>query len=149
MSQENDTMTASAEDRVNTLRDALPEGGLLAGKQWLLSPQPLALPRKIVGQLERLGHQLALFQSAANTLYQQSVKGKAPGWLAAYLDAGKPEALLNYARHPALREELPGIIRPDLIWGEEGFAITELDSVPGGIGPVSYTHLTLPTIYSV
>ena len=140
MSQENDTMTASAEDRVNTLRDALPEGGLLAGKQWLLSPQPLALPRKIVGQLERLGHQLALFQSAANTLYQQSVKGKAPGWLAAYLDAGKPEALLNYARHPALREELPGIIRPDLIWGEEGFAITELDSVPGGIGLTAWLN---------
>ena len=52
----------------------------------------------------RLGHQLALFQRAANTLYFQSVKGKAPAWLAAYLDG----------RCPGLREELRGV------WADEG-----------------------------
>src|SRR3989442_8257931 len=29
---------------------------------------------------------------------------------------------------------LPGVIRPDLILAEDGFMISELDSVPGGIG---------------
>ncbi len=76
MSQNKGTIANCAKERIDTLRKALPEGGLLAGKQWLLSPQPLALPRKIVEQLERLGHQLSVFQSAANTLYRQSVKGK-------------------------------------------------------------------------
>jgi len=122
------------EERIDTLRASFPEGGLFAGKQWLLSPKPLPLSRKTVEQLERLGHQLAMFQSAANTLYRQSVKGKAPAWLASYLDAGKPQSIINSGRCPALWEELPRIIRPDLIWGESGFSITELDSVPGGIG---------------
>ena len=140
MSQNNSTITDSDKERIDTLRATLPEGGLLAGKQWLLSPQPLALPRKIVDQLERLGHQLSVFQSAANTLYRQSVKGKAPGWLAKYLDAGKPETLVNYGRQPSLREEVPRIIRPDLIWEEDGFAITELDSVPGGIGLTAWLN---------
>ena len=104
----------SAKERINALCEALPEGGLFADKKWLLSPQPLALPQGVVAQLERLGHQLSVFQSAANTLYRQSVKGKAPGWLANYLDAGKPDSLVNYGRNPALREAVPRIIRPDL-----------------------------------
>ena len=138
-------MPASEKGRVIALRDALPEGGLFADKEWLLSPQPLTLPQKIVEQLERLGHQLSVFQSAANTLYLQSVKGKAPGWLADYLDAGKPDSLVNYSRNPALREAVPRIIRPDLIWGEDGFAITELDSIPGGIGLTAWLNQTFAT----
>ena len=33
-----------------------------------------------------------------------------------------------------IRGDLPGIIRPDIMVTDEGFSITELDSVPGGFG---------------
>ena len=145
MSQNNGTKINLPGERIDALRASLPQGGLFANKQWLLSPKPLALSPKTVEKLERLGHQLAVFQSAANTLYRQSVRGKAPAWLAGYLDAGKPQALIDYARHPALREEVPRILRPDLIWGEEGFAITELNSVPGGIGLTAWLNQVFST----
>ena len=35
------------------------------------------------------------------------------------------------------KSQLPGIIRPDVIVTEDGFAVTELDSVPGGFGLTS------------
>jgi hypothetical protein len=47
---------------------------------------------------------------------------------------GKPEFVVEYGRMNRFRQALPGIIRPDLIWTEEGIIATELDSVPGGIG---------------
>ncbi len=134
------TAPVTAADRVAAVRGAMPEGGLFADKDWLVSPQPLALPAKVVDELGRLGHQLALFQRAANTLYLQSVKGKAPAWLAGYLDAGKPPELVERSRHPALRDALPRVIRPDLIWTEDGFAITELDNQPGGIGLTAWLN---------
>lgn len=120
--------------RVEAIRDAFPEGGLFADMKWQLSPDPLRLPRKVVKELESLGHQLALFQRASDTLYRQSVNGKAPEWLASYLDAGKPAELIERSRHPAFTESVPRVIRPDLIWTDDGFAITELDNLPGGIG---------------
>ena len=32
------------------------------------------------------------------------------------------------------RDQLPAVIRPDIIPTQDGMVITELDSVPGGIG---------------
>lgn len=57
-----------------------------------------------------------------------------PGWIAELADAGKPQWLIELQRHPFFRNVLPRVIRPDLILTEEGAALTELDSVPGGIG---------------
>jgi hypothetical protein len=34
------------------------------------------------------------------------------------------------------------VIRPDLLWTEEGFAITELDNLPGGIGLTAWLNQT-------
>lgn len=46
--------------------------------------------------------------------------------------SGKPPELVAIQRAAALRNELPRVIRPDLLLTEEGFIISELDSVPGG-----------------
>ncbi len=135
-----------AERSIDAIRAAFPEGGLFADKDWLVSPQPLALPKKVARELETLGHQLALFVRAADTLYRQSAKGRAPAWLAAYLDAGKPAALVEQSRHPALVDALPRVIRPDLLWTDEGFAITELDNLPGGIGLTAWLNRTYASL---
>ncbi|MCB1090215.1 MAG: hypothetical protein KDL87_01700, partial [Verrucomicrobiae bacterium] len=44
------------------------------------------------------------------------------------------DALLAAANESRLREAVPRVIRPDLILTDTGFSLTELDSVPGGIG---------------
>lgn len=41
---------------------------------------------------------------------------------------------MKLARQNRFKQELPGVIRPDLIITDDGFAATELDSVPGGMG---------------
>ena len=127
-------MPAVTENRLDTIRSAIPVGGLFAEKEWLISPDPFPIPGKFVRELEQLGHRLAVFQHACNQLYQLSVRGKQPAWIAKYLDAGKPQQLVEYARQKQFREMLPRIIRPDLILTETGYIISEIDSVPGGIG---------------
>ena len=124
------------------LRAAFPPEGLFAEKDFLLSPQPLLLDASTVQQLERLGHRLQLFQRAANELYYRSHSGKAPAWVADYLDRGKPPELLDFAHRKQFRADLPRVIRPDLLLTPDGFAITELDSVPGGIGLTGWLSQT-------
>jgi hypothetical protein len=112
---------------------ALPEGGLFDGG-WKFSPEPLRLTRAEGRFIESLGHPLAQFQQACDELYRQSAKGKLPGWIAETLDTGKPAWMAALQKEPGTRDAFPRVIRPDLILTEGGFALTELDSVPGGIG---------------
>src|SRR5215472_5396477 len=88
------------------------------------------------------GHRLCVFQRACNQLYQLSVKGKQPAWVAHYLDAGKPAELIEFSRRKEIRDILPRIIRPDLILTENGYIIAEIDSVPGGIGLTGWLNQT-------
>jgi hypothetical protein len=121
-------------ERVAAVEGAVPAEGLFAEKEWLMSPTALPLTGKFVDELERLGYRLWLFVRACNLLYQQSVKGRQPGWIADYLDRGKPEELREMARAREFRDDLPRVLRPDLVLTEEGFTIAELDNVPGGLG---------------
>jgi hypothetical protein len=57
-----------------------------------------------------------------------------PRWISELMDAGKPSWLVELQRHRIFKSALPRVIRPDLLLTEEGIRITELDSVPGGIG---------------
>jgi hypothetical protein len=121
-------------DILSRLRAAIPAHGLFSEKDWLLSPEPLRLDAALIVQLEKLGHRLERFQRAANELYLRSASGKAPAWVADYLDRGKPPELIEFSRQKQFRNDVPQVIRPDLLLTAEGFAISELDSVPGGIG---------------
>jgi hypothetical protein len=135
-------MPAVTENRLDVIRSAIPVEGLFAEKDWLISPDPFPISEKFVRELEQLGHRLAVFQRACNQLYQLSVRGKQPVWIAKYLDAGKPEQLVEYARQKQFRELLPRVIRPDLILAENGYIIAEIDSVPGGIGLTAWLNRT-------
>jgi hypothetical protein len=122
------------DERLSAIRAAFPKEGLFAEKQWLLSPDAFPIEKKSLADLEQLGHRLFVFQRACNQLYQLSVKGKQPEWVARYLDAGKPKDLIEFSRRKEIRDDLPRVIRPDLILTEKGYIIAEIDSVPGGIG---------------
>jgi len=139
-------MIATAEqEKLEKIRGALPKEGLFAEKDWLLSPEAFPIEQKFLAELEQLGHRLFVFQRACNQLYQLSVKGKQPEWVARYLDAGKPAELVEFSRRKEIRDDLPRVIRPDLILTDDGYIIAEIDSVPGGIGLTAWLNQTYST----
>src|SRR3981081_510339 len=135
-------MVAVAENRWELIRNAFPKEGLFAEKDWLLSPHAFPIEKQFERELEKLGHRLFVFQRACNQLYQLSVKGKQPVWVARYLDAGKPPELIKLSQHKQFRDALPQVIRPDLVLTDEGYTIAEIDSVPGGIGLTGWLNQT-------
>lgn len=126
--------------RADRVRDAMPPGGLFAGKEWRVAAEPFVLPPGMDEELEKLGFRLRKFVEACNLLYRLSVSGKRPVWIAELLDRGKPRELVEAARSKALAEAVPRIIRPDVILTDEGFIIAELDNVPGGIGLTAWLN---------
>src|ERR1700676_1556310 len=130
------------EDKLSAIRQAFPKEGLFADKDWLRSPDVFPIEKQFERELEQLGHRLFVFQRACNQLYQLSVKGKQPKWIAHYLDAGKPAELIEYSRQKQFRDALPAVIRPDLVLTDEGYTIAEIDSVPGGIGLTGWLNQT-------
>src|SRR5437764_7271479 len=129
-------------NKLASIRSALPKEGLFAEKDFLLSPDPFSIEENFAQELEQLGHRLFVFQRACNELYQRSIKGKQPAWIAAYLDAGKPAELIEFSRQKQFRDDVPLVIRPDLMLTETGYTIAEIDSVPGGIGLTGWLNQT-------
>lgn len=142
--------TETALSRCATVRARLRAAELFAGRSeshppkdaapaqttasWRISPCPLLLTRDQFAFFTALGPRLLSFYRALNRLYHESTKGAQPAWVARYLDQGKPDGLVTYSRMKRLRDSLPAVIRPDVIPTPDGMVITELDSVPGGIG---------------
>lgn len=119
------------------LRETLIQDGLFPpGKEdlWRVACRPFSLAKHEAGFLERLGQHLLSFSHAVNRLYIDSVKGLQPKWVSTYFDQGKPDDLLAAGRMNRFKQHLPGVIRPDLIPTSDGMMLTEMDSVPGGIG---------------
>lgn len=136
--------------RCSSIREALTAAGLFAApaestapssgesdaatNSWRIGTTPFLLPAEQLLFFQQLGPQLLSFYRAVNRLYAESARGLQPGWVAGYLDRGKPEGLVTYSRMKRFRDLLPAVIRPDVIPTSDGMVITELDSVPGGIG---------------
>jgi hypothetical protein len=134
--------TPSDADRARFVRDRMPKDGLFAGHEWRVSPAPLRLGATLAAELETLGRVLLQFYRAINLLYRKAADGKQPDWIRRWLDQGKPAELIELQRAPALKNDLPRVIRPDLLLTEHGFSVTELDSVPGGIGLTAWLNQT-------
>jgi hypothetical protein len=124
------------------IRQALPAGGIFANQDWRIAPAPFRLGKELARELESLGRVLLQFYRAVNLLYRQSAAGRQPAWVAALLDQGKPADLIGCQRAPQFKNDLPRVIRPDILLTDEGFSITELDSVPGGIGLTAWLNQT-------
>lgn len=141
---EKETSILSYEDALRAFSDQ----SLFENKTWRYSPVAFPLSPAQCKQIEQIGQACYEFYKAQETLYLRSAEGKnllrnrplkAP-WVAAYLDRGKPEALIKHQRAQALRGAMPMVIRPDLLVTEDGFAMTEIDSVPGGIGLTAFLN---------
>lgn len=130
--------------RAETIRSALPEGGLFHEKSWRVSPDAFVIDKKFAQEIDKLGYRLTRFVRACNQLYRFSIIGRQPAWIADLLDRGKPPGLVTLQRERALVMEIPRVIRPDLILTDGGYTIAELDNVPGGIGLTAW----LDRVYS-
>lgn len=127
--------TEAALDRCVAVRTRLESANLFGSTtSWRISPCPLLLSTDQLDFFRTLGPHLLSFYRGLNRLYHESVKGSQPAWVARYLDQGKPDSLIQYSRMKRFRDEIPAVIRPDIIPTQDGLVITELDSVPGGIG---------------
>src|SRR5512136_739674 len=101
----------SPRENAEAVRRALPHEGLFAGHEWRISPAPFPLRPALVHELESLGRVLLQFYRAVNLLYRKSVEGKQPAWVARWLDLGKPAGLIELQRSPALKNDVPRVIR--------------------------------------
>jgi hypothetical protein len=133
---------SSAAEAAQFVRKQMPAEGLFAGMEWRVSPAPFKLDPKLGKELDSLGRVLLQFYRAVNLLYRKSVEGKQPEWVARWLELGKPAELIELQRTATLKNETPRVIRPDLLLTEHGFSVTELDSVPGGIGVTAWLNQT-------
>jgi hypothetical protein len=140
-------MQSASQDGVNAarqaavaIRDSLPADGLFAGQTWRIAPEAFSLGEPLARELDFLGRVLFQFYKSANLLYRRSVEGGQPAWVAQWLDLGKPADLVALQRHAAFRQDLPAVIRPDILLTDDGISITELDSVPGGIGLTAWLN---------
>ena len=131
-------------DRISHIQSSFPSEGFFQAKEWVLSPDPFPLPYHVKSIIEALGPALRAFQRACNQLYFASAE--APdgdlGWVAKLMDQGKPAHVVQLGRHPAWRDALPAVIRPDLVMTEEGVCISEIDSLPGGMGLTAWLGQT-------
>jgi hypothetical protein len=139
-------LTTDSNDSIPSLSwdeiESLSKTSLFADKSWKWSNQSWSLPADAIDFLDKLGNAGVSFFRALERLYLKSAKGerifrnkdlKTP-WVAEYFDAGKPQWLVNHSRSSAMLGVLPLVLRPDLLPTRDGFALTEWDSVPGGIG---------------
>ena len=132
----------NAAEQARFIRDSLPPGGLFDGMAWKVSPAPFPLGENLAKEIESLGRVLLQFYRAVNLLYRKSAEGSQPEWVARWLDLGKPRELIELQRSAAFKNDVPRVIRPDILLTENGLSITELDSVPGGIGLTGWLNQT-------
>ncbi len=131
-----------------SLKQAFEETSLFESKTWRLSPEAWPISPQDLETIQQIGEACFAFQVALENLYTRSWQDKnllrntplkAP-WVAEYLDRNKPPPLIEHARSKRLRGRTPLILRPDLLMTEDGFALTEMDSVPGGIGLTAFLN---------
>lgn len=130
------------------IHSALDTQPLFEAKSWQLAPAAWPITPEQAEELTLIGAACLEFHQALETLYLRSASGKnllrnkpllAP-WVAEYLDRGKPKELVAHARELRNRGVFPVVLRPDLLLTDDGFALTELDSVPGGIGLTAFLN---------
>jgi hypothetical protein len=134
--------TITPELSARFVQESLPKAGLFAGQDWRISPVPFSLGPKLTKDFESLGRVLLQFYRSVNLLYRHSIEGKQPAWVAELLDQGKPAELIELQRSHGFKSDTPRVIRPDVLLTDDGFKVSELDSVPGGIGLTAWLNQT-------
>ncbi len=126
----------------NLLEKELLKDGPLFGEYksvpWLVSPAWFELSNEQISELKKLGGLLYRFLDACNDLYFADEK------VAKLVEQGKPEKVIALQR--SFPKEMPCLIRPDIVLTEDGFKVTEIELVVGGMGmgsKIKEAHLSV------
>ncbi len=101
---------------------------------WRLSPEPFPISPAQFQWFQTLGEDLWLFYQAVERLHLASQQAKVPAWVHEYLTMRIDPAVRDLGAGKIFRGQNVRVMRPDILWTKDGAAITELDSVPGGMG---------------
>jgi len=113
---------------------------LFQGETFRIASEAFSLPAEQMAFLDILGNVIYSFYKACNLIYRRSWKENKSPWVSQYMDMGKPVSIVSLSRQKKFNGDLPRVLRPDLLLTEEGFSLTELDSVPGGIGLTGFLN---------
>ena len=133
-----DAALAEANISRHTAR-AIPEGRY---SSFRIAPEPFSVSESTADELATIGSWLRDFYHAADHLYRLSLANEIPAFLATHLDAGKPPWMVMVAQSESFRDQIPIIIRPDLLFTGNGTRAAELDSVPGSMGLLAFLEAT-------
>ncbi len=130
------------------LSERFSQSTLFRDKTWQCSPEPWPLTAAEHAEIEAIGRACLAFQKALELLYRRSSEGKSilrnkelrVPWVAEAYNRGKPEYLRRHALSKSQKGAVPVVLRPDLLKTETGFALTEIDAVPGGIGLTAFLN---------
>ncbi len=109
-------------------------GADVAAVPWRVAPEPFAISPAQFQWFQTLGEDLWLFYQAVDRLHLASQQGKVPAWVQEYLTMRIDGAVRELGAGKAFQGQNVRVMRPDVLWTKDGAAITELDSVPGGMG---------------
>ena len=133
-------------EQFSFIESSIPPQGLFDSKQWRMAVRPFPLSKKFVKELDNFGKVLVKYYQSISQLYRFSTSEREPRWVAEWLNKGKPKELIDLQLDKKFIHQFPRVIRPDILLTEEGWAISELDSVPGGIGLTSWLNKTYQAI---
>ncbi|MDA8060507.1 MAG: hypothetical protein M0Z37_09190 [Nitrospiraceae bacterium] len=133
-------MTSTTEMMASASPEAAWDTARFLGRKGLFE-KPFRLPLSAISisgldqvLLEDIGQALYEFYQALDALYRKSSVDPSLSFVSEMLDRGKPRELVEFGRSKKFRHDLPGILRPDLLITPSGPVLTEMDSVPGGVG---------------
>jgi hypothetical protein len=127
-------MSLSPQQAAEFVRARIPNAGLFAGMEWRISPEPFRIEKRLLAEFEKLGRVLLQFNRAVNQLYRKSAAGNAPAWVAEYLDRGKPRQIVEWQQSPSFKNDVPRVIRPDILLTEDGFRFLNSIASPAESG---------------
>ncbi|MEJ1971657.1 MAG: hypothetical protein WDM96_03905 [Lacunisphaera sp.] len=130
-----------------TITSALAGQSLFEDKSWRLSPQAWPLTPDQLAELNRIGAPVLNFTRRSRPSTCVRWRAKTCCATSRFSPRGSPTTRSRQAgrsRRPCAQPEeswrISTVLRPDLLLTEEGFALTELDSVPGGIGLTAFLN---------
>ena len=132
------TAEAGPEMLLADMKRELPATGLFQDKAWRIGDRPLTLTSEIYSSLQRTGEAIVSFLKAVNELYYS--RDPSFAFFRKLLDQGKPEWIREINDSEIHRDALPKVIRPDLLLSDDKLRMSEIDSLPGGIGTIDFLN---------
>ena len=128
----------------SSLNEELLQQPLFKAKSWQLSSQTFKLEKRQEQHLALIGVAIHSLLSALRQLYLQARSSYSDeyNWVRDYLERGKPEWICQLSQDTRFTPQMLSVMRPDIILTNTGYALTEIDSLPGGIGLTELLYQT-------